>query len=118
MPVEPKTLNVEITSYGLLSASLSGNDNDSLALFKWLLMQRNDLGGFEGTQDTDIGLEALTHFASKIATKNNDAEVAVITSNNESFKFQVNKANSLVIQSHKVFSFVFSSNPYRIIKIE
>lgn len=107
VPREPKTLNVEITSYGLLAASLNGYDEDSFALFKWLLTQRNDLGGFEGSQDTDIGLEALTHYASKIATKDNNVEVAITTSTNENIKFNVNKANAFVPQTQKVFFYPF-----------
>ena len=66
------------------------------------MTQRNDKGGFEGTQDTIVGIEALAKFAAKIATKDTDAKIAIATSNNAKYKFDVNKENVLVLQTQKV----------------
>lgn len=78
------------------------NDSECLPIVKWLLNQRNDQGGFEGTQDTIIGIEALADFAVKIATKECNLKIDVNTSNGMKHSFDVNKGNSLVLQSQKV----------------
>lgn len=101
---ESKTLNVEVTAYALLTLlSNVKNDSECLPILRWLLNQRNDQGGFEGTQDTVIGIEALANFAVKIATKECNVKIDVTTSNNSKFNFNVSKDNSLVLQSQKVF---------------
>lgn len=101
---ESKTLNVETTAYALLTLQSIGNDSECLSILKWLLNQRNDQGGFEGTQDTIVGIEALASFATKISTKNNKVDIGVSTSTGTKFDFAVNATNSLVLQSQKVCS--------------
>lgn len=101
---ESKTLNVETTAYVLLTLQSIGNDSECLPILKWLLTQRNDQGGFEGTQDTIVGIEALASFATKISSKNNNVNVDVTTSTGAKFDFAVNADNSLVLQSQKVCS--------------
>lgn len=96
---------MEATAYALLTLQSIGNDSECLPILKWLLNQRNDQGGFEGTQDTIVGIEALASFAMKIASKENvDIQVNVSTSNGTQFDFMVNAENSLVLQSQKVYS--------------
>lgn len=100
---ESKTLNVEVTAYALLTLLQSiGNDSELLPIVKWLLNQRNDQGGFEGTQDTIVGIEALANFAAKIATKENRVNIDVTSSDDTKFSFNVEKDNALVLQSQKV----------------
>lgn len=99
---ESKTLNVEITAYALLTLLPSGHEAECLPILKWLLNQRNDQGGFEGTQDTIVGIEALASFATKITTKDNNVNIDIATSDAK-FNFNVNKDNALVLQSQKVF---------------
>lgn len=103
-------MNVEVTAYALLTL-LSGVEDDSelLPIVKWLLNQRNDQGGFEGTQDTIVGIEALANFAAKIATKENRVNINVTVSDGNEWSFDVNTDNALVLQSEKVrFSSIFS----------
>lgn len=98
---ESKTLNIEITAYALLTLLSKQNDSDCLPILKWLLNQRNDQGGFEGTQDTIVGIEALAKFATKITTKENNVKIEIATNGNK-YNFNVNKDNALVLQSQKV----------------
>ncbi|XP_061392979.1 thioester-containing protein 1 allele R1-like [Musca vetustissima] len=77
-----------------------------LPIIKWLIGQRNNLGGFNSTQDTVVGLKALVAFAEKYKTAGNgqvtikfqgfDAEDNETTSGN----FQVDRDNCLTLQSH------------------
>ncbi|XP_031637598.1 pregnancy zone protein-like, partial [Contarinia nasturtii] len=96
---DSKTLSVEITSYALLTLMLNDED-ECLPILKWLLTQRNDIGGFEGTQDTIVGIEALAKFASKIATKDTDMKITIEAPN--TINFNVNKDNALTLQSQKL----------------
>lgn len=98
---ESKTLNIEITAYALLTLSSKESDSDCLPILKWLLNQRNDQGGFEGTQDTIVGIEALAKFATKITAKENNVKIEM-TANSNKYNFNVNKDNALVRQSQKV----------------
>lgn len=75
-------------------------DSDLIPIVKWLLNQRNDQGGFHGTQDTNIGIEALANFALK--TKDGTVNINVRTSGGDVFTFDVDKDNFLVLQSQKV----------------
>lgn len=101
---ESKTLNVETTAYVLLTLQCIGNDSECLPILKWLLNQRNDQGGFEGTQDTIVGIEALASFATKISSKNNKVDINISTSNGIKSDFTVNAENSLVLQKQQVCS--------------
>lgn len=101
---ESKTLNVETTAYVLLTLQSIGNDAECLPIVKWLLNQRNDQGGFEGTQDTIVGIEALASFATKISTKDSKLDINISTSNGTKLDFMVNAENSLVLQSQQVGS--------------
>lgn len=55
-----------------------------------------------GTQDTILGIEALANFATKITTKEHDVKIAISTPGDAKYSFDVNKENSLVLQSQKV----------------
>lgn len=97
-----KTLDVEITSYGLLALLKAGRFAEGLPYFRWLLAQRNSQGGFEGTQDTVVGLHALATFADKIFSKDNNVQVTVKAPPTNETHFTVNTENSLVLQSEEV----------------
>lgn len=102
-----KTLNVEITAYALLTLLSSKKDSECLPILKWLLNQRNDQGGFEGTQDTIVGLEALAKFASKITSKDTKVKIelnseSTVAVGKKKVYFDVNADNALILQSQKV----------------
>lgn len=71
--------------------------SEALPYFKWLLAQRNDKGGFTGTQDTVIGLDALASYGRYIASKDNDIKLNVKAGDIEK-TFDVKADNSLVLQ--------------------
>lgn len=72
---------------------------EALPYFRWLLTQRNDQGGFEGTQDTVLGLEALAKYAQRLSTKDNNVELRVKTSEAQDINISVNKDNALLLQT-------------------
>ncbi|XP_014676906.1 PREDICTED: C3 and PZP-like alpha-2-macroglobulin domain-containing protein 8 [Priapulus caudatus] len=56
------SVDIEMTSYVLLSHTYRKDIEGALPIMKWLVSQRNELGGFSSTQDTVIGLQALAEW--------------------------------------------------------
>lgn len=108
---QSKTLNIEITSYGLLAILEGGHFADGFPYFKWLLNQRNNKGGFISTQDTVMGLQALAKFAQRISISDNNVEIVVNADNLlNATHFNINPENALVYQSHELPSTVRAVN--------
>ncbi|XP_023166138.2 CD109 antigen isoform X2 [Drosophila hydei] len=93
--------DVEITSYVLMALLEEEGAEDSLPIIKWLIAQRNSNGGFSSTQDTVIGLQALTKFAFKTGSGTGNIDIDFASSNDDNKgTIKVNPENSLVLQSH------------------
>merc|ERR1712198_580837 len=71
--------SIELASYVLLAYTRRGMVEEGLPIMKWLMSQRNSLGGFHSTQDTVLGLEALSMFAAKVKSP----QSLVVTVNND-----------------------------------
>lgn len=100
-------MSVEITAYALLTLLSSKTVSECLPILKWLLNQRNDRGGFNGTQDTIVGIEALANFASKITSKDTKIQIelnseSIVADGKKKVYFDVNADNALILQSQKV----------------
>ncbi len=54
---------VEATGYALLALLEHGDQLNAGRAARWLVTQRNAFGGFNSTQDTVVGIQALTAFA-------------------------------------------------------
>ncbi|XP_031631360.1 CD109 antigen-like [Contarinia nasturtii] len=94
------TIDVEITSYGLLALIEGKRYVEGLPYFRWLLNKRNDRGGFTGTQDTVIGLESLAAYSRLISSKANNVELRIHGDNrSEDRILTVNNENGLVLQT-------------------
>lgn len=107
-----KTFSVEATAYALLTLMTNKANMDCLPIFQWLLTQRNDTGGFEGTQDTVIGIEALARFATKLDADNKQLTVTIDASDNTKINFYVNKNNGMTLQSQEVGFYIFFKTNY------
>uniref|UniRef100_T1GEK5 Alpha-2-macroglobulin domain-containing protein n=1 Tax=Megaselia scalaris TaxID=36166 RepID=T1GEK5_MEGSC len=85
-----------------LSSSFAGRQSitEMIPTIKWLIAQRNSEGGFDSTQDTVVGLQALTMFAQKSGCGNAEMNVEFKTDEGSNGSFSVSKENSLVLQSH------------------
>lgn len=82
----------------MLSLIEAGRIADALPYFRWLLAQRNDRGGFYGTQDTVIGLESLATYGRFLSSKNNNVQLKVDTDTIKEHTFDVTNENGLVLQ--------------------
>ncbi|KAH8362672.1 hypothetical protein KR200_002253, partial [Drosophila serrata] len=99
---KPRSNDVEITSYVLLALLEKESAEKALPIIKWLISQRNSNGGFSSTQDTVIGLQALTKFAYKTGSGSGTMDIEFETSPDGGSKetIAVNPDNSLVLQTH------------------
>lgn len=100
---KPNTINVEMTAYGLLAYLHAGLYAEALPIMKWLLTQRNDLGGFQSTQDTFVGLEAILQYSKRITSNHNNVQATLSYNDGAELRMNINGYNSLVQQSFEVF---------------
>ncbi|XP_049293400.1 CD109 antigen-like [Anopheles funestus] len=66
------TNSIEATAYALLSFVLAEKYEDGFLVMRWLVNQRYFTGSFPRTQDTFVGLKALTKLAEKISPSRNN----------------------------------------------
>lgn len=98
----PNSVNVEMTGYALQAFIEGGRDADGIPIMKWLVSQRNENGGFQSTQDTVVGLQALSKLAAKIYDANSNIEITVKSEKLTPTVINVNDANSLILQKFEV----------------
>jgi CD109 antigen len=68
--------DIEATGYAVLALIQHGDQVNASRAARWLVSQRNAYGGFGSTQDTVVGLQALTEFAA-LASADVDLTVAI-----------------------------------------
>eukprot|EP00057_Strongylocentrotus_purpuratus_P015958 XP_011670432.1 PREDICTED: alpha-2-macroglobulin [Strongylocentrotus purpuratus] len=105
---------VEMTSYVLLAyMNRNAPTGDVLVqtmpMVKWLNTQRNALGGFSSTQDTVLGLQALSQFASLAYDPDIPLAVSIDVdatrappSGPQAVSFEVDNHNRLVLQREEL----------------
>ncbi|XP_062706167.1 thioester-containing protein 1 allele S3 [Aedes albopictus] len=105
-----KPVQIEIAGYALLTYLLNDMAADATPIMRWLSRQRYDRGGFEGTQDTFVGLKALAAFAATVTPTRNDYRITVsgknkITKNYDILrKFDVDHTHRLKTQTTEILN--------------
>ncbi|XP_076182301.1 CD109 antigen isoform X1 [Ptiloglossa arizonensis] len=94
----PRPVDVEMTSYTLLTYLRRNVVTDSIAIMKWLVKQRNAEGGFASTQDTVIGIQALAKLGEKLASKNNSISITFMYEGGGQSHMNINPDNSMILQ--------------------
>ncbi|XP_046746805.1 CD109 antigen-like isoform X2 [Diprion similis] len=95
----PSSVDVEMTSYALLTY-LKRNMADALPIMKWLVSQRNADGGFASTQDTVIGIYALSKLSEKISSKNSNIAISFVYEDGGQTNININPGNNMILQKH------------------
>lgn len=91
-----------ITSYAILALLESGRLDAALPAVRWLMQQRNEFGGFVGSQDTILGLEAIIAFAQRRNNIQKGMSLAFNYGQNAETLLNVNRENSLTFQKYQV----------------
>ncbi|XP_062706169.1 thioester-containing protein 1 allele S1 [Aedes albopictus] len=101
-------VQIEIAGYALLTYLLNDMAADATPIMRWLSRQRYARGGFEGTQDTFVGLKALATLAAAVSTRRNDYRITISKKNSFTHsydilrKFDVDSTHDLVAQTEKI----------------
>jgi CD109 antigen len=98
--LHPNSVNVEMTAYALQTFLQAGLDSDAIPIMKWLISQRNENGGFQSTQDTVVGIQALSQMASKIYVPNNNIAINLKYNEGTAAQMGVNPGNALILQKY------------------
>ncbi|XP_036406063.1 CD109 antigen [Megalops cyprinoides] len=99
---QPRSADIEMAAYVLLSMFKQAKVEDGLPLMKWLSQQRNHLGGYGSTQDTIIALQALSWYAAFSGSGAIDLSVdVVIPPSSTVASFQIDSTNYLLRQSQE-----------------
>uniref|UniRef100_A0A3B4F0R3 CD109 molecule n=1 Tax=Pundamilia nyererei TaxID=303518 RepID=A0A3B4F0R3_9CICH len=110
---QPRSSDIEMASYVLLSHYKLNSIPEGLNLMKWLSQQRNHRGGFGSTQDTVVALQALSMFAARIGSHDTDVTIRVdIDPSTTVASFQINNENYLLHQK-TIKKLHFSFKPLR-----
>ncbi|XP_051859037.1 CD109 antigen isoform X12 [Drosophila albomicans] len=100
----PSSNDVEITSYVLLALLEEESAEAAVPIIKWLIGQRSSVGGYASSQDTVLGLQALTKFAYKTGSGSGNIDIDFTSSDNAGNEkkdtIPVKPENALVLQSH------------------
>ncbi|XP_069579786.1 CD109 antigen [Brachyistius frenatus] len=100
---QPRSADMEMAAYVLLSQHRQGRTSEGLDLMKWLSRQRNHNGGFGSTQDTVVALQALSTFAALRGSL--DVDLAVTVNGDTSTavaSFRMDRDNYLLHQSQQI----------------
>ncbi|XP_011135984.1 CD109 antigen isoform X2 [Harpegnathos saltator] len=93
----PRSVDVEMTSYALLSYLRRNLLPDTIPVMKWLIKQRNPEGGFASTQDTVIGLQALAKLAEKLSRDIGSVPIVFKHEGGQGY-MNINGGNSMILQ--------------------
>ncbi|XP_038585798.1 CD109 antigen-like [Micropterus salmoides] len=98
---QPRSAQIEMTSYVLLALFRHGSFVEGIALFKWLSKQRNHLGGYGTTQDTVVALQALAYYAAFSGANAIDLRLSISAPPSSSL-FHINSTNYQTYRSQKI----------------
>ncbi|XP_057593921.1 CD109 antigen isoform X2 [Hippopotamus amphibius kiboko] len=97
---QPRSLDIEVAAYALLSHFLQHQISEGIPIMRWLSRQRNSLGGFASTQDTIVALKALSEFAALMNIEETNIRVTVMGPSSLSpVKFVINTQNRFLLQT-------------------
>lgn len=99
---QPKSVNVEMSAYALQSYVKAGNIVDAIPIMRWLVTQQNGNGGFLSTQDTVVGLQALSAIATKIFSSDEDFTIEITPDFGKPTKLSVNSGTALILHKTKL----------------
>ncbi|KAH9489284.1 hypothetical protein Btru_057009 [Bulinus truncatus] len=100
-PNPTKAVDIEMTSYALLTYASRGNIVAGKSIMQWLTEQRNSNGGFSSTQDTVLALNALSEFAKQTYSNNFNVQITTQLNATTSYTFNIDKTNSLLLQTRE-----------------
>ncbi|XP_033873036.3 CD109 antigen-like [Acipenser ruthenus] len=100
---QPRSTDIELASYALLSHLKQKRLAEGIPVMKWLSQQRNHLGGYSSTQDTVIALQALSGFAALSMSQDVGLTVTVSGTGLTFLAiFHIDSTNLLLLQKQQI----------------
>uniref|UniRef100_H3AEA8 CD109 antigen n=1 Tax=Latimeria chalumnae TaxID=7897 RepID=H3AEA8_LATCH len=100
---QPRSTDVELAAYALLSHLKQNRVTEGIPIMKWLSQQRSHLGGYSSTQDTIVALQALSEFESLSASSTVNLMVSVTGSGiSVPITLHVDSNNVLLLQTKEI----------------
>uniref|UniRef100_A0A8K9XLK3 CD109 molecule n=1 Tax=Oncorhynchus mykiss TaxID=8022 RepID=A0A8K9XLK3_ONCMY len=100
---QPRSADIEMAAYLLLSLHKLSRLEEGFSLMKWLSQQRNYLGGYSSTQDTVIALQALSEYAAYSGSQLINLHITVNAAPSTTVaSFHINYTNYLLYQSREI----------------
>uniref|UniRef100_A0A674JWJ1 CD109 antigen n=1 Tax=Terrapene triunguis TaxID=2587831 RepID=A0A674JWJ1_9SAUR len=97
---QPRSVDIELAAYALLSHFQQDRLSEGIPIMKWLSQQRNHLGGYSSTQDTIVALQALSIFAALITSRKTGIDLTVTGPSLETpVTFSVDTQNRFLLQT-------------------
>jgi len=96
---QPRSLDIEVTAYGLLAAIKRGSGYDFiLKIVQYLISKANNLGGYASSQDTVMALYALSQFG-RTFSSNANVKITLTPDVGSSISANIDYKNLLTVQS-------------------
>lgn len=95
----PLSARIEIAAYVVLAYIKLGLTQDAVPIARWMVSKRNPYGGFSSTQDTVIGLQALTEMSLALYSSNFYMNVT-LSFGESSINLRLNQTNRLTSHRH------------------
>lgn len=73
----PNTINIEMTSYALLTLADRGEITSAVPVTNWLFKQQAAHGSFASTSDTYVALRALTQFSIEFSIQERNTDMSI-----------------------------------------
>lgn len=102
LTIDIKPSAIETASYVLLTYIEQNNLSRGRPIVKWLMTQVNGKGGFMSTQDTVMGLQALSRYAELLSVASLNATITFKTTGHSDVIKYVNKDNSILLQTERL----------------
>uniref|UniRef100_A0A674JY67 CD109 antigen n=1 Tax=Terrapene triunguis TaxID=2587831 RepID=A0A674JY67_9SAUR len=100
---QPRSVDIELAAYALLSHFQQDRLSEGIPIMKWLSQQRNHLGGYSSTQDTIVALQALSIFAALITSRKTGIDLTVTGPSLETpVTFSVDTQNRFLLQTKEI----------------
>lgn len=96
------TTMIETAAYAILAFVSMKRETEAVPVVNWLVSKRNPSGGFDSTQDTVIGLQALAEISHKLFSKELKIDVKLTFDKSPQINFKIDRTNNIKSQKKSI----------------
>lgn len=99
--LRPRSVDIEMTSYALLTFLEANLVDDAIPILNWLVNQQNNIGGFSSSRDTVVGLQALYRIVTRLSAPVN-LQIEFAYNKGKTGKFSINQNTAMILQTTEI----------------